>query len=497
MAVEKNQILITNENETNKIVAKTLPFLSILLIAFDALVWMKLFGDKFDPPSLTIPFAIMVVSLFIPIILYKINFTGWWIKYFNLTVITALVGVFYYLCTGDAVILFPFPVVLSTIYFNKRLTLYTLAVSTPTYAFLNYLQSKDPLLDPWTTKIFVVVIFFIIVYQLAKKCYRLLSSLIGADEQKQLLDKVSILLGNSKEVSKDVNDSVTNLLDTAKEAKSFNEQIAVNADTIVEGSRVSLDNTNKITKNIANVMAKINDIDSCAKNIEETSSHIDGIIKENEAKIKKSVDQMKILSNINDESYNALSKLNEELNKVNIIIEAINTISSQTKLLSLNAAIEAARSGEMGKGFAVVAEEIRKLAEQSGTSTKNITQLIKDISENSAKTYDVMAKSYSIITSSVDDILSIDSSFKDIVTMQQTMNSKINEISMKTGEVSSNSKKTVEDVSEVSSITMGAIESIDNIATFTRSQLDLNSKILDLVKDISTTTGKLVETTGK
>ncbi|MCR5311956.1 MAG: hypothetical protein K6E32_11165 [Lachnospiraceae bacterium] len=263
------------------------------------------------------------------------------------------------------------------------------------------------------TKIALFVITAVLIYN----CVNRGSGIVEQTEEALKTVKENAALAN--DISQQLNTTIVKSRDLV--------EVIVTDSKNVESATDKMSNLVKNTADTASLV--VDSVDSADREIDENYQ----LAKEMESGFKGVMDAVdegsesvklasRFISGMEEKVSGAKTStesLLDEMGRIMSILDEINSIASQTGLLSLNASIEAARAGEHGRGFAVVAEEIRKLSDESGAAATNIGQILDALKERIVLVAREIADGSAAATESVSKVNNVFEIFEKITEATQ------------------------------------------------------------------------------
>ena len=196
------------------------------------------------------------------------------------------------------------------------------------------------------------------------------------------------------------NHFVERIHSSIREVSSATQQVNEVALRVVSASNSSMVNSDEQANRTNSVAAAINELGAAAQEIahnaaqaSQQASSARHLAEEGQQVVDRSIQAMNRLSDLISTSSSHIETLNSKTVNIGQILEVITSISQQTNLLALNAAIEAARAGEAGRGFAVVADEVRNLAHRTQESAQQVQSMIEELQVGARESVDTMSQS--------------------------------------------------------------------------------------------------------
>jgi len=275
------------------------------------------------------------------------------------------------------------------------------------------------------------------------------------------------------------------------EVTSTMHEMSINVQNVVKNTQVQASSVAETSASIDQMVTSIERVADTAKLLVDISHRSREEVQTGMVTMNKATEGLNRTSHAIQSSAEIIDVLGRRADDIGKIIEVIDDLAEQTNLLALNAAIEAARAGEHGLGFAVVAEEVRKLAEKSTQSTKEISELIQGIQKEAREAVDNMEKSTTMVQEGL--LLNKDLSFalekiSDVVSEVYKFSQ---EIGAATTEQSSGSSQIAKATNRLTEITQEINSSVEEQASGSQAVVRAMEKMRELVQQSTSSSTEL------
>lgn len=298
------------------------------------------------------------------------------------------------------------------------------------------------------------------------------------DETGRLMSSFNVMVESLRGLVRHINEKAVSLAASSEELTATSEQsatatghISKQIQAISEGTETQSRGAEEMNRTMEEMALGIGRIAESANELVEASRHSESNAVAGQEFVAKALQQVdQIYQSVVDLGH-VVASLNEKSASIGNITNTINDIANQTSLLSLNAAIEAARAGAEGRGFAVVAAEVKKLAEQTQESSQNVAHLIKEMQSETAAVFNSMENSKNYAENGKATMGDVAGNFENIMQNIKRLTVQLHEVSAVTQQMSASSEEVVATVEASAGIMEKTKELTQNVASAARQHL--------------------------
>ncbi|MFJ7736298.1 methyl-accepting chemotaxis protein [Lysinibacillus sp. NPDC097287] len=303
-----------------------------------------------------------------------------------------------------------------------------------------------------------------------------------------LNERLQTMIGSLQTVSDNVASSSEELAQSALEVKTGSNQIATTMQELAEGSESQASNASDLAVMMDAFIVNVNEATKEGVQLQSHSKNVQELTVAGQGLMNSSTEQMRAIDRMVQESVTKVEGLSEQSKEITRLVSVIDNIASQTNLLALNAAIEAARAGEHGKGFAVVADEVRKLAEQVSFSVIDISTIVSGIQAETVDVTTCLQVGYDEVKRGTAQMTYTGETFESIAGAVNNMFANIETISgnlQGIAETSTNINRAIDEIAAISEQSAAGVQQTSATIEETASTMDEVARSVNMLAQMA------------